>query len=406
MGPWLYREPHPTKSDSGSASRPCKNAGRGDRLINSAELLKLNLQLFAKEGPGGEKTEPATEKKLSDARKEGQVAKSRELGQAFALLALFVVLKVWAGNIGHNFMNSFRINYMRMKEMTTLVGGDISVKDFCRLLNMNILQMALMVAPVFISIVVIAFVIEVMQVKWEPTAKPLMPKFSKINPISGFKRIFSKDKLVELLKSLVKIFVLGYMAYSAIRGELAVLFSLYDLELMAAVKTIGNLAINLGLKISAGYIVIGFIDFGYQKWKFAEDMKMTKQEVKDEWKNAEGDPAIKGKQKQRMMEASRRRMMQAVPSADVVITNPTHFAVAIKYDVSVFDAPYVVAKGEDFLAARIKERAAEAGVDIVENKPLARMLYYNVDLGSPIPPELYQTVAEILAAIYNARAAS
>ncbi|MCR5591159.1 MAG: flagellar biosynthesis protein FlhB [Lachnospiraceae bacterium] len=375
-------------------------------MINSAELLKLNLQLFAKEGPGGEKTEPATEKKLSDARKEGQVAKSRELGQAFALLALFVVLKVWAGNIGHNFMNSFRINYMRMKEMTTLVGGDISVKDFCRLLNMNILQMALMVAPVFISIVVIAFVIEVMQVKWEPTAKPLMPKFSKINPISGFKRIFSKDKLVELLKSLVKIVVLGYMAYSAIRGELAVLFSLYDLELMAAVKTIGNLAINLGLKISAVYIVIGFIDFGYQKWKFAEDMKMTKQEVKDEWKNAEGDPAIKGKQKQRMMEASRRRMMQAVPSADVVITNPTHFAVAIKYDVSVFDAPYVVAKGEDFLAARIKERAAEAGVDIVENKPLARMLYYNVDLGSPIPPELYQTVAEILAAIYNARAAS
>ena len=374
-------------------------------MIESAYLLKLDLQLFAKEGPGGEKTEPATDKKLSDARKEGQVAKSKELGQAFALLALFIVLKIWAGSIGHNFMNGFRTNYSRMKEMTTLVGGEISVKDFCSLININITQMALMVLPVFAAAVIVAVTTDLIQVKWEPTSKPLQPKFSKINPINGFKRIFSKEKLVELLKSLIKLVLLGYLAYSTIKGELAILFALFDMELITAIKIIGEVAINLGLKISAFYIVIGFADYGYQKWKFAEEMKMTKQEVKDEWKNAEGDPAVKGKQKQRMMDASRRRMMQAVPSADVVITNPTHFAVAIKYDVTIFDAPYVVAKGEDFLAARIKERAAEAGVDIVENKPLARMLYYNVDLGSPIPPELYQTVAEILAAIYNARQA-
>ncbi|MCR5302086.1 MAG: flagellar biosynthesis protein FlhB [Lachnospiraceae bacterium] len=367
--------------------------------------MRLNLQLFAKEGAGGEKTEPATEKKLSDARKEGQVAKSRELGQAFALLALFVILRIWVGTMGHNFMNSFRMNYSRMKEMTTLVNGEISIKDFTRLLNSNVVQMALIIAPVLITAVIVAVVSDVMQVRWQPTSKPLRPKFSKINPISGFKRIFSKEKLVDLLKSLVKIVLLGYLAYTTIRGEFALLFALYDMELIRAVSVIGEIAINMGLKISAFYIVIGFADFGYQKWKFAEDMKMTKQEVKDEWKNAEGDPAIKGRQKQRMMEASRRRMMQAVPSADVVITNPTHFAVAVKYDVEVFDAPFVVAKGEDFLAARIKERAAEAGVEIVENKPLARMLYYNVDLGSPIPPELYQTVAEILAAIYNARQA-
>ncbi len=373
--------------------------------IAERPIIKLNLQLFAKEGPGGEKTEPATEKKLTDARKEGQVAKSRELGQAFSLLALFLILKIWAGTVGHYFLNGFRINYTRMKEMTTLVGGEISVKDFCRLLNDNIVRMAIIVAPVFIAGVIIAIVVDIMQVKWAPTTKPLQPKFSKINPISGVKRIFSKEKLVELLKSLVKLVLLGYLAYTAIRDEMGVLFALFDMSLPTAIGVIGDIAINLGLKVSAFYIVIGFADFGYQKWKFAEDMKMTKQEVKDEWKNAEGDPAIKGKQKQRMMEASRRRMMQAVPSADVVITNPTHFAVAIKYDVTVFDAPYIVAKGEDFLAARIKERAAEAGVDIVENKPLARMLYYNVDLGSPIPPELYQAVAEILAAIYNARQA-
>ncbi len=371
---------------------------RGDSL-----LLKLNLQLFAKEGPGGEKTEPATEKKLGDARKEGQVAKSRELVQAVSLLALFLVLKIWAGGLGHRFLNGFRINYTRMKEMTTLVGGQISVKDFCRLLNINILQMAVMVAPIFAAGVVVAFALDIWQVKWAPTTKPLRPKFSKINPVSGFKRFFSASKLIELLKSLIKLVVIGYMVYSTLKDDMGILFALFDMDLSSAIGVIGDITINLGLKVSALYLVIGIADYFYQKWKFSEDMKMTKQEVKDEWKNAEGDPAIKSKQKQRMMEASRRRMMQAVPSADVVITNPTHFAVAIKYDVNVFDAPYIVAKGEDFLAARIKERAAEAGVDIVENKPLARMLYYNVDLGSPIPPELYQTVAEILAAIYNAR---
>ncbi len=366
-------------------------------------LLYLNLQLFAKEGPGGEKTEPATEKKLSDARKEGQVAKSKELGQAFALLALFVVLKIWVGAIGRGFLGTFNANYTKMKEMTTLVGGEISVHDFCRLINSNILEMIVIVAPVFIAAFLVAVLADVIQVKWQPTAKPLQPKFSKINPISGFKRIFSKDKLVELLKSLLKIAILGYLAYSTIKGEFSVLFALFDMDLITAVTVIGDIAINLGLKISAVYIVIGFADYYYQKRKFAEDMKMTKQEVKDEWKNAEGDPAVKGQQRQRMQEASRRRMMQAVPSADVVITNPTHFAVAIKYDVTVFDAPYVVAKGEDFLAMRIRDMASESGVEVVENKPLARMLYYNVDLGSPIPPELYQTVAEILAAIYNAR---
>ena len=374
-------------------------------MVEKVLLLQLNLQLFAKEGPGGEKTEPATQKKLSDARKEGQVAKSKELVQSFSLLALFLVLKLWSGTLGNNFINGFRLNYSRMKEMTTLVGGDISVKDFCRLLNGNITRMALMVAPVFASAVLIAFILDIWQVKWKPTTKPLKPKLSKLNPIKGFKRFFSKSKLVELLKSLVKLVLIGYLAYSTIKGEMGLLFALFDMDLVTAIGAIGNIAINLGIKVSALYIVIGFADYGYQKWKFAEDMKMTKQEVKDEWKNAEGDPKIKGKQRQRMMEASRRRMMQAVPSADVVITNPTHFAVAIKYDATIFDAPYVVAKGEDFLAARIKEKAEEAGVDIVENKPLARMLYYNVDLGSPIPPELYQTVAEILAAIYNARQA-
>ena len=370
------------------------------------KLVELNLQMFAKEGQGGEKTEPATEKKLEDARKEGQVAKSRELGQAVMLLLFFIVLKFWAITMGHNFMKIFADVYGRMSEMTTLVGGAISTKDFFSLVNYAILRMFFIIFPILLTAIGATFVVEVAQVKWKPTAKPLQPKFSKLNPISGFKRIFSKDKLVELLKAIVKVGLIGYLAYSSLKNEFALLFTLFDLELKAAVGIIGNVAINLGIKISAVYIVIGFIDFGYQKWKFSEDMKMTKQEVKDEFKNAEGDPAVKGKQKQRMQEASRRRMMQSVPEADVVITNPTHFAVAVKYDPMVMDAPFVVAKGEDFLAQRIKDTAREAGVEIVENKPLARMLYYNVDMGAPIPPELYQAVAEILAVIYNARRAS
>lgn len=368
--------------------------------------LVLDLQLFAKEGPGGEKTEPATEKKLDDARKEGQVAKSTELVQAVSLLGFFIVLKIWAVNMGHSFMRIFAVIYERMVQMTTLPGGEIPTKDFSSLINFVIIRMAIIVLPVMGAALAIAIILNVAQVKWKPTAKPLQPKFSKLNPISGFKKIFSKTKIVELIKSIAKLLVMGYMAYSTLKDEFSSLFILWNIDLKSAIGLIGSLAISLGIKISAIYLVIGFIDYGYQKWKFSEDMKMTKQEVKDEYKNSEGDPQIKGKQKQRMQEASRRRMMQSVPEADVVITNPTHFAVAIKYNPMVMDAPYVLAKGEDFMAARIKEKARESGVEIVENKPLARMLYYNVDLGSPIPPELYHAVAEILAVIYNARQAS
>ncbi len=365
--------------------------------------LVLNLQLFAKEGPGGEKTEAATPKRLEDARKEGQVAKSRELGAAVGLLAFFLILKIWVGTLGTQFLELFSFVYTRIPDLTTLVDGDISVKDMTGFVGYILLQMLLMLLPFFGIGLVAGFVVEIVQVKWKPTAKPLMPKFSKLNPVNGFKRMFSKEKLVDLLKSLIKLGLCAYLAYSTLKDELPTLFMLYDMELKAAVRMIGELVIDLGIKISALYLIIGFADYLYQRWKFGEDMKMTKQEVKDEWKNTEGDPAVKGKQRQRMQEASRRRMMQDVPKADVVITNPTHFAVAIKYDPDYLEAPYVLAKGADLIAARIKEIARDNSIDIVENKPLARMLYYDVGLGMPIPPELYQTVAEILAVIYNAK---
>ena len=195
--------------------------------------------------------------------------------------------------------------------------------------------------------------------------------------------------------------MIGYIAFSEVQKYASELYLLYDIGLYQAIGLVGDILFSVGIKVAAAYLVIALLDFAYQKWKFRQDMMMTKQEVKDEYKNQEGDPQIKGKQRQRMREASQRRMMQQLPEADVVITNPTHFAVAIKYDPDRYDAPYVLAKGEDYLAQKIKEIAREHDIEIVENKPLARMLYANVDIGGLIPPELYQAVAEVLAFVYH-----
>ncbi|MBR4718983.1 MAG: flagellar biosynthesis protein FlhB [Lachnospiraceae bacterium] len=366
-------------------------------------LFGYDLQYFAKEGPGGEKTEPATDKKKSDARKEGQVAKSKELSGAISLFAMFLILKIFIGSLGTSFLEVFSVSYAHIPELTSVPDGMVIPREYAGVMNQIITKMLMMLLPFLAAAFMIAFMVDLVQVRWKPTAKPLQPKFNKLNPVNGFKKLFGVDKLIELIKSLLKLIVIGYMAYSTLKDQAAQLFLLYDMQLISALKLFGDIVINMSLKICAVYLVIGIVDYVYQKHKFNEDLKMTKQEVKDEWKNAEGDPAIKGKQRQRMQEASRRRMMQDIPQADVVITNPTHFAVAIKYDPNTAPAPYVVAKGEDFLAAKIKEEAGKHGIEIVENKPLARMLYYNVDLGAQIPQELYSTVAEILAVIYNRR---
>lgn len=364
-------------------------------------MLAYNLQLFAKEGPGGEKTEPATPKKLEDARKEGQVAQSKELSIGFTLLGMFVFLKLWVGVLGSQFLELFSSVYGRIPELATNMAMGDGAWYFSVYFRDVVLKLALYIAPFMILALVIGFVTEVLQVKWVVSLKPLKPKFDKFNPINGFKRIFSSKSLVELLKSVLKVLLVGYLVYSTISDKWSSILILMDMPVAQGISLMGDLVLNLGIKISAFYLIISFGDFAYQKWKFSEDMKMTKQEVKDEYKQSEGDPQIKGQIKQRMMQASRRRMMQDIPKADVVITNPTHFAVAISYDSNVADAPIVLAKGSDYLAAKIKEVAKDNDVEIVENKPLARMLYYNVDIGQVIPPELYKAVADILAYVYK-----
>ena len=366
-------------------------------------LLEYNLQWFAKDGEGGEKTEPATAKKLKDAREDGKVTKSKELTAAFDLIVLFLVLKIFISFVGERLVGIFDYVYSRMPDFLEINSTGVSSVAASHYMADILLQMLLTMLPFLLFGFVITFLVSVVQVGWKVTGKPLKPDLNKFNPINGFKRIISKDSLFELLKSIIKIAVIFWVAYSRVKNHKEELFILYEIPLNQAIALIGSVIIDTGLYISIVYLVIGFADFAYQKHKFNEDMKMTKQEVKDEFKNTEGDPQIKGRQRRKMQETSQRRMMHDVPKADVVITNPTHLAVAVKYDADVNTAPVVLAKGEEYVAQKIKEVARENNIEIVENKPLARMLYHNVDIGTEIPPELYQAVAEVLAAIYKAR---
>ncbi len=368
--------------------------------LNNGMMLAYDLQFFA-DGPGGEKTEQPTAKKLQDARNEGQVAKSVEVGHAAGLMSLFVLIRVLYPYLADNFTGFFRNVYTQIPTTAKMYEGAVPFASL-RITIMNALIRILLTAlPFLVVALVVQFICNLVQVKWKITTKPLKPKLSKLNPIKGFKKIFSTRKLFELIKSIAKIGVIGSVVYVYFLGYTASIFTLYDMPLKQAIGLLGNTIVELGIRIAAVYVFIAIADYIYQKRKFRKDNMMTKQEVKDEYKNTEGDPQIKGQQRRRMMQASQRRMMQELPKADVVITNPTHYAVAIRYEADKYDAPMVVAKGEGYLAQRIKDVAKENGVEIVENKPLARMLYANVDIGEFVPPELYQAVAEVLAFVYH-----
>lgn len=370
--------------------------------LKTDELVFIyDLQWFAKDGPGGEKTEPATEKKLREAREDGKVSKSKELVSAFDLIVFFLLLKIFISFLGGGFEETFRYAYGSMGTLAKQSAGSFSEGEATAFISSILLEILKLLLPFLVFGFAVTVIVNILQVGWKVTGKPLKPKPDKFNPINGMKRIISKDSIFELVKSIIKIALIIYVAYTAIKDDAQKIFVLYDMPLNQALTFCGSVIINAGLKISIVYLVVGLADFIYQKYRFKEDMKMTKQEVKDEYKNTEGNPEIKGRQRQRMREVSRQRMMQDVPKADVVITNPTHLAVAIKYDAEKAKAPVVLAKGEDYLAQKIREKAKENGIEIVENKPLARMLYANVEIGEEIPPELYQAVAEILAMVYN-----
>lgn len=356
-----------------------------------------NLQFF---GEGGDKTEKATPKKLDDARKEGRVARSSDLINGFMLLLMFFVLKLFGGIMANLFLDSFVKYYNKASDISMEV---FDVRQAVNLSNEIVLDIVIASLPVLIGSFVVALVGNIVQVGWKVTGKPLKPKLDRLNPIGGLKRMFSQEKVVELIKSILKVLAIALVAYNEVKDRWKFILNLYDFEFMQAILNIFDIVLDVGIKISLIFVVIGLADFGYQKWKHLHDLRMSKQEVKDEMKQSEGDPQIKGQIRQKMREGARRRMMQELPKADVVITNPTHFAVAVKYDKETAEAPYVLAKGADYVAANIKEIAKQNNIEIVENKPLARMLYYNVEIGDQIPPELYQMVAEVLAYVYSVK---
>lgn len=357
--------------------------------LDSSPVLIFDLQLFNQE-----KTEDATPKKKEEARKKGQVAKSAEINSAFVILAAFLGLKV----VGP-YIYSVLTGYMQF------MFGPFTTSDFTidsvQHLSMEFAIVFLKTAlPVMFIILIISMAINFLQVGFMFTLEPLMPKLDRLNPIAGFSRLFALRSIVELVKSLFKIALISYFIYRFISREAPKLPELFRADINATMQYSAALIFDLAIQIGAIILVLGALDYFYQWWEHNKSLKMSKQEIKEEFKQTEGNPLIKGKIKERQRAIAMRRMMQEVPKATAIVTNPTHFAVAIKYEKHM-SAPEVVAKGQDFLAERIKTIARENRVTIVENKPLARALYAMVEVGDAIPAELYQAVAEVLAYVFR-----
>ncbi|MCL2456091.1 MAG: flagellar biosynthesis protein FlhB [Defluviitaleaceae bacterium] len=358
--------------------------------------IRLNLQFF---NDTGEKTEKATPKKRKKARNEGQVAKSQEVTTAANLIFGFFALSFFAVLMLNGIIDlfTFHTNFFSPNMLDTLDLNDIAFHIAWMLFRIILISL-----PMFLVMLVVGVVVNLRQVGWNPTMKPMRPKFSKLNPLKGFKRIFSIQSIVNFVKSMLKLIFVGMVVYYVLASEIKFIPLILDMQFVEAVRYIGNLVVTLGISIGVLFILIAVLDYAYTHWKHEKDIKMTKHEVKEEWKQAEGNPQIKAKIKQKMREVSMRRMMKNVPNADVIITNPTHYAVALKYDMDgMGGAPLLVGKGVDFLAKRIRETALEHDIPIVENPPLARAIYSDVEIDQEIPEELYVAVAEIMAYVFK-----
>lgn len=360
-------------------------------------IIKINLQLFAQGGGGGDKTEKATPKKRQDARKKGQVLQSREISSALVLMLVFVTLRIFGGYIYSELVQFTKRVMVVYPRDYNFYMPDVLIKIFIDAVTVFFKVTAPILAVALIGGLIAGYA----QIGFLFTMETLKFKFSRINPVSGFKRIFSARGLVELAKSILKITIIGYVSYQYLNSQKENVIKLMDMDVIGIGAFIGLTSLNVAIRICFVLIILSLFDYAYQWWEYEKNLKMTKQEVKEEYKQTEGNPEIKSKIKQKQRQMSMRRMMQEVPKADVIITNPTHYACAIKYDASVSDAPMLLAKGQDYIAQRIKEIAKESKVEIVENKVLARTIYDTVDIGKAIPPDLYQAVAEILAFVYS-----
>ncbi|ADQ45381.1 flagellar biosynthetic protein FlhB [Caldicellulosiruptor kronotskyensis 2002] len=354
--------------------------------------LKFDIQLFSE---ASAKTEKATPRKRQEARKRGMVAKSREVTSAFALLISVLFLKFGYSLIIVPLQQGSKYFFSNLNYSLE----DIS--DASKLLSFIITTSLKIVLPFCVTIMFVAAIVEWAQSSFLITGQSLKMSFQKINPIEGFKRIFSINSVVELIKSVLKVLIIGYTGYCYTQTFAKKLLEMYEMNVFTIVRFSFDSAINLILWMAVMFFGIAVIDFIFQRQQYEKKLMMTKEEVKEEFKQTEGNPQIKSKIRERQRRISLQRMFQQLPKADVVITNPTHYAVALLYEPEKFDAPRVIAKGKDYIAQKIKQEAIKHRIEIVENRELARALYNMCEVGDFIPPELYQAVAEVLAYVYS-----
>jgi flagellar biosynthetic protein FlhB len=346
----------------------------------------------------GEKTEDATGHKLSQAREKGQVPKSMEISAAVVLLAAISVLFPLAPIGWQRMVGIF--NYI-LDQATFFEASPSSVLELSRFLFYEAL---ILILPVSLAVLLASVAISLYQLGgFMVSAEAVVPKLDKLNFITGFGRFFKLKTLVECLKSIFKMSIIFLVGYLVIKDHIDDFVLMVDMNVLTIGLLVLKISLEIFLKTVLLLLVLAILDYGYQRWQFMQDMKMTKQEVKDEYKQIEGDPIVKNRIRQAQRAASKKRQLADVPKADVVITNPTHFAVALVYDRTQAPAPVVLAKGQDFMALRIKDIAKENKVPIVENKPLAQALYKAVEVGQTIPVEFYKAVAEILSYIYKVK---
>ncbi len=346
-------------------------------------------------GDDQERTESATQKRRQEARDEGQVARSPEVLTAFVLAA--GVLGLWVGaRTMYAEIVSLSVDLMRFGGEPELTGA-ATVALAIRVVGALVRALS----PILLAAVVGGVAGNVVQVGFLVSFKAIEANPDRLDPFKGFKNLFQKAKFVDLAKSVLKVVVVGWVAYLAVRGRLGELPYLTDLPPRGLLVYLLDLGFAIFKYVLLVYVVIALLDYAFQRWQYEERIKMSKQEVKDEYKETEGDPLIKSRIRSLQREMARRRMMTEVPKSDVVITNPTHFAVALRYDAAEMDAPRVVAKGADRVAQRILELAREHRVPLYEAPPVARTLYRQVEIGDPVPADLFQAVAEILAHVYR-----
>lgn len=360
------------------------------------EMLKVlpaapMVLIFAKE----EKTEEATPKKKSEARKKGQVARSKDVGLAITMVTCTLVILLLSSMIVGNLKDTM-IYFLQSGMLQDI--NEMSIKSIVITI---LLKAGVCILPVVIPIMIAGIVASLMQTGFLLTGEPLKPKFSKLNPISGFKNMFSKKSFVDLLKNLAVVTVIGFIGFLYVRDNYDKILQISNTYLPSLGGQVQDLVVGIFFQVSLVLVIIAAADYFVQFRFHQKDLRMTKQEIKEEYKQMEGDPQIKSKIKQKQREMATRRMMASVADATVVITNPTHLSIALKYEEGNNEAPKVVAKGADLVALKIKEVAKENDVPIMENKPLARMIYEQVDIDREVPQEMYQAVAEILAMVYK-----